>query len=73
MIITNNELNKLIELENKLFRNKKCKFLYDDACILCTIIENIIQRKYEKKKNPYKEYHCSYCGKINLLKEEIEG
>jgi hypothetical protein len=72
MIITKDELNKLIKLENKLFKYKKHKSLYDKACTLCTIIENIIQREYNRKKNPYKEYHCTHCGKINVLKEEIE-
>lgn len=42
MRLKNNELETLIKIENKLAKDKK---YYDEFCSLCTIIENLIQRR----------------------------
>lgn len=47
MYINKDELNKLIEIENKLAKDKK---YFDDFCILSTIIENNLQKRYVNNK-----------------------
>lgn len=51
MYINKDELNKLIEIENKLAKDKK---YFDDFCILSTIIENLSQKQYKYNKENYK-------------------
>ena len=51
MYIKLEELNKLIEVENKLAKNKK---YYNEFCILCTIIENCLQQRYKDNIKNYK-------------------
>lgn len=50
MYIKLEELNKLIEVENKLAGVKK---YYNEFCILCTIIENCLQQRAKDNKKNY--------------------
>lgn len=50
MYIKLEELNKLIEVENKLAGVKK---YYNEFCILCTIIENLLQQRYKDNIKNY--------------------
>ena len=50
MVINKEDLNKLIEIENKLAKNPK---YFDEFCILCTIIEKCLQQKYLNNQKNY--------------------
>lgn len=50
MVINNKQLDELIKIENKLAKVKK---YYNDFCVLCTIIEDLIQQKLKANKKNY--------------------